>query len=1275
MSLNETLTNIHPTLTAEDGDINITSGSNTNLIGAKLAAVDITIDAGDELNIYSVQDQSHSYSTASKSRNYSMVMNYAAPGLMLGLKMYDNLGIPIIGDIASNIRGALNGDFSAKSNLTEKQKITNKSSDINASGDITLTSNNNLTILGSNLNGDSGSLTSTAGDVNIYNVVDSEYSRSESSSSRTTLSSVAAGMIQSSAAIPSSSIIAMDMTRSDAQRYQDIKEATKDVGTLPQKQEQHIKITKDETIIASNLNFTNLSINSNQDSNIRSSNLTTTDSLNITSGKDANITTAVENDYSYSYDSKKTPTIAAALSNSITKVFNDSMPSFGRNKGDNTRSNDQINELVYDQDKYKETYTTQTNIASNINAGGNINISSQNNNLISGSNLSAGNSSSAAGVGNININAVDGVTIITSAQNQTSRSVETTTQDYNKLSLNYNRGRASADSESKVLEHTSTTNTTTQSQSTINAANNISITSKGNINILSSDLRSGISSANSSDSLSGTINLTSLEGNVNILSLQNSTSTTSEDRSGTLTLSAGIGSAHVDTAYAGYDTIEAAKNLADAKKELNHMETLRKNGQADDDAVEDAKINLSIAYLNLSLAQLKLAAAAAKSAASCTSSLCTGIYADLRLSIAGTKTNSSSSMVTNVASNINSSGNIVIKSGMNLLDTNTDLIIGTVGNTTITGSNISSNNGDINITSRNNTAINASKDTYNSNTTSKTWEENVTLGSSNMGATQLDAAINALQISLGLTMSRSKSDTSSTTYNNSSLTALNGNIKINSLGTKNGDGIGGVDIGSNIQSGGDTILKGANILASNVTINTQGNLTVESLQNSYMQKDKSLGVNLGAGGGASGKGGSVSAGVNYSSNKTDRLWTDNQTSIIGTNSVTINTGNNTNIKGAIIANIINADPNVSGIYTANNGNGLAGYNINSDSLKDAIDGGNLTINTGSLTFQNLEDHYYTKSFGIGLSTTIGFGKGGTNLVSNNTTGQGTAPANNSNQQNSFYPAGSTTLTLKNGSTKKEQTTKATIGEGDITTASTLTFDANGDLATNTGGTVNDITALSGLNRDINKSQVITKDMITGALDVSVTIDNRLFTENGRNQIGGQLNQSIEVGKIVLPKVWASPNTALGLAYGGVGYLYGAATGQDVKVSIGNNAVQFEGNPLGQNGAALTLGNSINYFGSANPDSGKTFDTNGEYYTYQAKQNYINSNGNYQFTDFDKIILGSHESQHTYQAETLGPLFLPIYFLSGGISNNNWLENEADKFGNNAYINWKNYENK
>jgi len=86
------------------------------------------------------------------------------------------------------------------------------------------------------------------------------------------------------------------------------------------------------------------------------------------------------------------------------------------------------------------------------------------------------------------------------------------------------------------------------------------------------------------------------------------------------------------------------------------------------------------------------------------------------------------------------------------------------------------------------------------------------------------------------------------------------------------------------------------------------------------------------------------------------------------------------------------------------------------------------------------------------------------------------------------------------------------------------------------------------------------------------------------------------------------------------------------------------------------------------------DASGEYYTYQATQNYINNNGKYLFKDSDKILLAPHEREHTYQSEILGPLFLPTYFLSGGVSSKNWLENKADKAGNKAYINWKYNEN-
>lgn len=781
ISIDQSLINVKSELTA-NGDISTSSGTDTNLIGVKLNANNATINAGRELNVYSVADQRYSFSSSTKTRNFSAITQVVAPGLSLASSIFEAIPVPVIGNFYIYANSLANGDFSHKSNLLEKNKITNQSSDIIVSNNLTLTANNNINIAGSNLNGGGdASITSTAGDVNIYDVKDVDYVRSESHNSRTTWSSVIAGATQAFAAGISTFIAFNTISpKTINERKDTIKENQEASAEVPQKTETHIKVNSDETIIASNLNFAgDVTIDSNQNTNITSSNLTSsTGNVNITSGDSTSITTDTENDYSYSFDEKKTPSIAAAFSNAVVKIFNDFIPSFGHSKSDNTQSNNEIKEMVYDQDKSKIESTSNINIASNITANnGNINIISDNNNLISGSDLNAGN--------DINLTSTNGTTIITSAQDKNSTSTETTTQDYNQLSANYNRGRVSANSQSDVLEQTSTTTTITQKSSNLNANNNINITSKGNLNILSSNITSGIDPNSSDTSLDGISTLTSLEGNVNILSLQNSTVTSSETRSGTLTLSAGIGNSHVDTAYAEYDAIQAAKEVATAKAQLNHMETLRKNGQADDDAVEDAKINLSIAILNLSLAELKLAAAAAKSAASA-SSLWTGFYGDLRLSIAGTKTNSNSSLISNVASNINSAGNLAISSGMSLSDSNTDLINGLVGNTNITGSNITSSDGNINITSKNNTVIQASKDTYNNSTTSKAWESNITLASSAGSgiAATLDNAINALQISLGLNMSRSKSDTSSVTYNNASLTALNGDIKINSLGTK-----------------------------------------------------------------------------------------------------------------------------------------------------------------------------------------------------------------------------------------------------------------------------------------------------------------------------------------------------------------------------------------------------------------------------------------------------------------------------------------------------------
>jgi hypothetical protein len=79
-------------------------------------------------------------------------------------------------------------------------------------------------------------------------------------------------------------------------------------------------------------------------------------------------------------------------------------------------------------------------------------------------------------------------------------------------------------------------------------------------------------------------------------------------------------------------------------------------------------------------------------------------------------------------------------------------------------------------------------------------------------------------------------------------------------------------------------------------------------------------------------------------------------------------------------------------------------------------------------------------------------------------------------ETNLHPQGSTTLTLKSTGEEKEQKTKATIGSGNIV--------IDGQEATNK--------QLGGLNRDIEKRQSEVREKITGTLDGTISVDNRLI---------------------------------------------------------------------------------------------------------------------------------------------------------------------------------------
>jgi hypothetical protein len=92
---------------------------------------------------------------------------------------------------------------------------------------------------------------------------------------------------------------------------------------------------------------------------------------------------------------------------------------------------------------------------------------------------------------------------------------------------------------------------------------------------------------------------------------------------------------------------------------------------------------------------------------------------------------------------------------------------------------------------------------------------------------------------------------------------------------------------------------------------------------------------------------------------------------------------------------------------------------------------------------------------------------------------------------------------------------------------------------------------------------------------------------------------------ILGKAWASPTTAIGLVLGGLGLLTGGS-----RPRRRNNALEFCGNRwIAPFTSAITIGHVICYASHEPPQRTR-----------------------------------EHERQHTYQAEVLGPLYLPLHIV-------------------------------
>lgn len=126
--------------------------------------------------------------------------------------------------------------------------------------------------------------------------------------------------------------------------------------------------------------------------------------------------------------------------------------------------------------------------------------------------------------------------------------------------------------------------------------------------------------------------------------------------------------------------------------------------------------------------------------------------------------------------------------------------------------------------------------------------------------------------------------------------------------------------------------------------------------------------------------------------------------------------------------------------------------------------------------------------------------------------------------------------------------------------------------------------------------------------------------------------------LALGAAWTLPNTAVGLLLGALGMVGGArARWQPVEL-----AVVFNRYPWGP-GGALTLGNVILNTGPALQVA---------CLTYACRAGLAST---------PPVVLADHERAHVLQYMVLGPLFLPLYLLCGGVSVRNRFERAADRY--------------
>ncbi|MGH8493138.1 MAG: hemagglutinin repeat-containing protein [Moraxellaceae bacterium] len=266
-----------------------------------------------------------------------------------------------------------------------------------------------------------------------------------------------------------------------------------------------------------------------------------------------------------------------------------------------------------------------------------------------------------------------------------------------------------------------------------------------------------------------------------------------------------------------------------------------------------------------------------------------------------------------------------------------------------------------------------------------------------------------------------------------------------------------LNAGSIMSQSHSMLVAGAVVEADDVSIDTK-TLTVVSLQDESRSQSKSQGGNAGVGFGQVSVS-SLSGSVDYQKSEAERKWVTEQSAIIGHNSARI-TAQDTTLTGGLIANAIRGESG------------------------ELIDQGGLHLSTETLTINNLYD--------IDKSKTVGgsFGLSRSRVPADQSKGtESNEPLKNGQAGKKLVPHNTTTVGATYYGHDTEQTTQATLGGGTIVVGGKILDASSADEL-----------RLSGLNRDVGRAQVITRNEDIGGLSTTVTIDNRLFSPEGLHEM-------------------------------------------------------------------------------------------------------------------------------------------------------------------------------